>query len=385
MKTADLIPFILLELKESDKYGLEITKNIESKSNGLVVIKQPTLYTVLKKLEKSKFISSYWEDSEIGGKRHYYKLTENGKLQVSTLPTYQELLKNVIETDDENLSQEEIVVSSKKEESHVSIMDALLDPPTPLETILPSEEVFAENSIDTSTEVAINENNAEILKSEVQQKHEEFASNVEVSKFTEQKEVKIPQEIKTKLAESQDKIEILHVPTSFTTRTEKEQVKYVDFVDIKSSATYKKSKKTTIHMLIRTLCSSTYLLLAVILSTFATVKTGTSPLFYTFLILGVVATLFYPVIFIFVMDKFRLKIQDNDYKNNLKLNFFVALGIFLFVLVLCVFINIAIGNGSIVKLFAPSNFANFYGPLFITSSVFVDYLFNCLFMKKLLK
>ena len=385
MKTADLIPFILLELKESDKYGLEITKNIESKSNGLVVIKQPTLYTVLKKLEKSKFISSYWEDSEIGGKRHYYKLTENGKLQVSTLPSYQELLKNATETDDENLSQEEIVVSPKKAEPHVSIMDALLDPPTPIETVLPSEEVFADKSIDTSTEVAINESNSEILKSEVQQKHEEFASNVEVSKFTEQKQVKVPQEIKTKLAESQDKIEILHVPTSFTTRTVKEQVKYVDFVDIKSSSAYKKSKKTTMHMLLRTLCSSAYLLLAVILSTLATAKTGTSPLFYTFLILGVVATIFYPVIFIFVMDKFRLKIQDNEYKNNLKLNFFVALGIFLFVLVLCVFINIAIGNGSIVKLFAPNNFANFYGPLFITSSVFVDYLFNCLFMKKLLK
>ena len=85
------------------------------------------------------------------------------------------------------------------------------------------------------------------------------------------------------------------------------------------------------------------------------------------------------------MDKFRLKVQDNGLKNNLKLNFFVALGIFLFVLVLSIFVNIAIGNGSIVTLFSTDNFANFYAPLFIASSVFVDYLFNCLFMKKLLK
>ena len=70
MKTVDLIPFILLELNEQDQYGLELTKAIEEKSNGQIVIKQPTLYTILKKLEKSKFISSYWQDSEIGGKRH---------------------------------------------------------------------------------------------------------------------------------------------------------------------------------------------------------------------------------------------------------------------------------------------------------------------------
>ena len=57
MKTADLIPFILLELNDCDKYGFELTKNIETKSGGQIVIKQPTLYTLLKKLEKSKFIA----------------------------------------------------------------------------------------------------------------------------------------------------------------------------------------------------------------------------------------------------------------------------------------------------------------------------------------
>ena len=78
MKTADLIPLILLELNECDKYGFELTKSIENKSHGKIIIKQPTLYTILKKLEKTKFITSYWQDSEIGGKRHYYKITDNG-------------------------------------------------------------------------------------------------------------------------------------------------------------------------------------------------------------------------------------------------------------------------------------------------------------------
>ena len=39
MKTADLIPLILLELNECDKYGFELTKSIETKSKGKIIIK----------------------------------------------------------------------------------------------------------------------------------------------------------------------------------------------------------------------------------------------------------------------------------------------------------------------------------------------------------
>ena len=385
MKTADLIPFILLELAECDKYGFELTKNIETKSNGLLVIKQPTLYTVLKKLEKSKFISSYWEDSEIGGKRHYYKLTENGKLQVSTLPSYETLLKNITTEEETEIESSETIksdVNVSKAETQVSIMDALLEQPTPVETVLPTEEVFADENIDTATELSINSNNSEVLQNVIEQKHEEFAANTEVAKFTAQTKVEMPKEVKTKLAESQEKIDILHVPTSFTARVSTEPIKYVDYVDIKSSPVYKKSKQITNNLLLRSLCTSAYLLMAIILSTLATSVTGTSSLYNVFLILSVVGIIFYPAIMVFFMEKIRLKIQDSTYKNNFKLNLFVAIGIFLSVLVLCIFINIAIGNGSILKLFAPSNFANFYGPLFMTSSVFADFLFNIIFMKK---
>lgn len=70
---------ILKALFEGDKYGYEICKEVEERSNGLYELKQPTLYSCLKRLESQKLISSYWSDSEIGGKRHYYKLTEEGK------------------------------------------------------------------------------------------------------------------------------------------------------------------------------------------------------------------------------------------------------------------------------------------------------------------
>ena len=105
MKTTDLIPIILYQLVDGDKYGYEIVKQIEDSSNGGIVIKQPTLYSVLKKLEQGRFISSYWQDSEIGGKRHYYKLTDNGKAQLDTYPPLDTLIKDAMEN-------EGIVVSS---------------------------------------------------------------------------------------------------------------------------------------------------------------------------------------------------------------------------------------------------------------------------------
>jgi len=70
---------ILKTLFEGDKYGYEICKEVEEKSGGTYELKQPTLYSCLKRLENQGLISSYWTDSDIGGKRHYYKLTDQGK------------------------------------------------------------------------------------------------------------------------------------------------------------------------------------------------------------------------------------------------------------------------------------------------------------------
>lgn len=70
---------ILESLLSGDKYGYEIIKIVEEKSKGKIVLKQPSLYSSLKRFEAKGFITSYWEDSDIGGKRHYYTITETGK------------------------------------------------------------------------------------------------------------------------------------------------------------------------------------------------------------------------------------------------------------------------------------------------------------------
>ena len=68
-------------LWQSDKYGYEIMKEIEDKSNSQYVLKQATLYNQLKRLEKQGLVSSYDgnPDDTGGGKRRYYSLTDEGR------------------------------------------------------------------------------------------------------------------------------------------------------------------------------------------------------------------------------------------------------------------------------------------------------------------
>lgn len=92
---------ILESLYSGEKYGYEIIKEVEEKTNGKIKLKQPSLYSSLKRFESKNYIKSYWADSDIGGKRHYYSLTDEG------LKYYK---KNVLKESDsfENTADEEI-------------------------------------------------------------------------------------------------------------------------------------------------------------------------------------------------------------------------------------------------------------------------------------
>lgn len=72
---------ILKALEEGEKYGYEIGKYIEGKSEGEYILKQPTLYSSLSRLEQKNILSSYWGDEldTNGGRRKYFRLTELGK------------------------------------------------------------------------------------------------------------------------------------------------------------------------------------------------------------------------------------------------------------------------------------------------------------------
>lgn len=70
---------ILRSLCDEDKYGYEILNEIKEKSKGLYMLKQPTLYSCLKRLEKTGYIRSYKGDVSNGAQRVYYSLQPEGR------------------------------------------------------------------------------------------------------------------------------------------------------------------------------------------------------------------------------------------------------------------------------------------------------------------
>ncbi len=70
---------ILRSLCDEDKYGYEILNEIKEKSKGLYMLKQPTLYSCLKRLEKLGYVRSYKGDVSNGAQRVYYSLQPEGR------------------------------------------------------------------------------------------------------------------------------------------------------------------------------------------------------------------------------------------------------------------------------------------------------------------
>lgn len=70
---------ILRTLEKNDKYGLEILNEIRELSEDLYSLKQPTLYSSLKRLENKGYIKSYPGAESKGANRTYYSLTEEGR------------------------------------------------------------------------------------------------------------------------------------------------------------------------------------------------------------------------------------------------------------------------------------------------------------------
>ena len=70
---------VLSILLKGDNYGYEIHKSIIDKLGGEYELKEATLYSSYKRLEADGYITSYWGDETLGGRRKYYSITDSGK------------------------------------------------------------------------------------------------------------------------------------------------------------------------------------------------------------------------------------------------------------------------------------------------------------------
>lgn len=70
---------ILAQLIDHDSYGYEMGKNVQLATDGLLELKEATLYTTFRRLESGGHILSYWGDEQTGARRRYYAITEAGR------------------------------------------------------------------------------------------------------------------------------------------------------------------------------------------------------------------------------------------------------------------------------------------------------------------
>lgn len=73
---------LLSQILQQDRYGFEIVKLLQEKSNQFYKMSEGTLYPALQRLEQKKLLQSYWGDSDTGGRRKYYQITELGKQEL---------------------------------------------------------------------------------------------------------------------------------------------------------------------------------------------------------------------------------------------------------------------------------------------------------------
>ena len=77
--TSSLVLLNVLSRSREPMYGYQIAKMLEDNGPDLPLMKQGTLYPVLRSLEENGLLESTVEPSVSGPPRRYYKITEDGR------------------------------------------------------------------------------------------------------------------------------------------------------------------------------------------------------------------------------------------------------------------------------------------------------------------
>ncbi len=96
LTAAALRPIILALLSHGEGYGYELSQRISHISGGALDWNAGTMYPLLHRLETEKLIESFWQASDAGPRRKYYRLTAKGKKAVSTEKSQWMTVHNVL-------------------------------------------------------------------------------------------------------------------------------------------------------------------------------------------------------------------------------------------------------------------------------------------------
>ncbi|MFT4536457.1 MAG: PadR family transcriptional regulator PadR [Saprospiraceae bacterium] len=84
-KSAIFKILVLGILYKEETYGYDIRDKIKILSNDEILMKEGTLYPLLKSLKSSQLLRSNWKKSKLGKARKYYSVTERGKAEYKRL------------------------------------------------------------------------------------------------------------------------------------------------------------------------------------------------------------------------------------------------------------------------------------------------------------
>ncbi len=74
-----LTSLVLAVVEPGALYGYEIAKRIRERTDGLLHLKEGSLYPALHALEREGMLSAEWQAQEGGPNRKYYRLTRAGE------------------------------------------------------------------------------------------------------------------------------------------------------------------------------------------------------------------------------------------------------------------------------------------------------------------
>jgi len=76
---ASATPLVLAILSEGESYGYAVIKRVAELSGGELQWTDGMLYPVLHRLERNGHVRARWGRSDVGRRRKYYRLTEQGR------------------------------------------------------------------------------------------------------------------------------------------------------------------------------------------------------------------------------------------------------------------------------------------------------------------
>lgn len=79
-----LASLVLAVLDAGPRYGYEIAKQIRERTDGLLHLKEGSLYPALHAMERDALLASEWLPRDTGPSRKYYRLTRKGRNALKT-------------------------------------------------------------------------------------------------------------------------------------------------------------------------------------------------------------------------------------------------------------------------------------------------------------